>query len=951
MNTESDERLLRLAERLADGESLDWDELQRGDPDLAESFARFRELQALSSAYRSAAREEAKAMDEPTVPWSREPLFLWGEIEVLEEIGEGGFAKVYRAWDPSLESEVALKLSREDEPTTAIRIQRWFDEARRLAKVRHSNVVVIHGVDVRDGRAGFWTELIRGRNLEQILADDGPFGGAEAVLIGLDLCRALAAVHAAGLVHGDLKAKNVMREGSASADPRSGSGRIVLMDFGASSESSPPLSRSATFATPLVAAPEVLRGDPPSPRSDIYSLGVLLFRLLTHRHPVETTDEDVLNAKVQQGIRDSLRDQRSDLGAPLVAVVEKALASDPAHRFASAGEMERALSEVLTQVPDPRPIPSPRNVILRRVLIVAGAMAIAVAGEEIWRWLRPPAPPTNVPIHFTVGAPARKLLRTDPNNFAVSPDGQTLAFVAFDSTGQSLWVRGMGDYKAREIPNTRGAAFPFWSPDGRQIGFFSQAKMRRVRVAGGDPETICDAPSPHGGTWNRRGDIVFSPGNGSLYRVSASGGDPESVTTADRKAGASAHAWPTFLPDDEHFIYVARRIEPFLNDDPPRPGPWTSYVGSIRSRHSEPLLSANSAAMYAEPHHVIFIRNDVLLTQNFDLRALRVKGDPAPITDSPAPLSILGSKCGSVSVNGVLAWQSRGSFKSRLVWIDRQARRGRELAVVPERWFHPIISPDGSRAVLRRDEEDGGSLWLIDLERESLSRLASGSNTLDPGTWSPDGREILYSVRGPGGVCEVRRMAVDRPESDRLLYRSVAALQNAYGWTPDGRWALVQEMRKGSDFDLTLVPAEGGAPRPWLATPAGERRAEISPDGKWVLYLTTESGPPQACVRSFSDPSRKYLVSPVPLFYARWSREGREILLFGRDFRLRSVKVSSKGDLQLGTPQELFSVASDVRGLAATPDGERFLMLEPEEKTASEPSIQVNANWMAGLRP
>jgi Tol biopolymer transport system component len=299
----------------------------------------------------------------------------------------------------------------------------------------------------------------------------------------------------------------------------------------------------------------------------------------------------------------------------------------------------------------------------------------------------------------------------------------------------------------------------------------------------------------------------------------------------------------------------------------------------------------------------------------------------------------------------VLAWQSRGSFKTRLAWIDRQGRPIGNLAIQPDRWFRLIMSPDGSRAVLRKDEENGSSLWLLDLERESVSRLTSGPDAEDPGVWSPDGKEILYSLRGPGGVCDVRRMTVDQPETDRSFYRSSGFLQNAYGWSPDGRWVLIQDMRKESDFDLVLVSARDGATRPYLATPSAERRAVISPDGQWVLYLTNESGVPQACVRSFSAPAVERVVSPVPLFAALWSKHGREILLMGRDFRLRSVAVEGGKTLRLGTPQELFALPSDIRGLAPTPDGERFLILEPELRTSPEPAIEVSVNWMAGLQP
>jgi serine/threonine protein kinase/Tol biopolymer transport system component len=952
-----------LAELLADGGPVDWAELLRTEPDLAAAVARFRELQALSSAHETSARDGDTG---PTLASAREvPSFTWGAIQVFEKLGEGGFAEVYRAWDPTLERAVALKLSRSDAQQTAVGIQQWLDEARRLAKVRHPNVVVIHGVDVRDGRAGFWTDLIGGRTLEKVLKDQGRFGGAEAALVGLDLCRALAAVHAAGLVHGDLKASNVMREGSPGGSPRTGAGRVVLMDFGASGDSSPPVSRSAKFVTPLATAPEVMRGEPPSRQSDFYSLGVLLFRLVTGRHPIESSDPAELEAKIQYGLRTPLRDLRPDLGAALVAAVERALDPDPARRFASAGEMERALSEALSEERPSAAEASGREASVapsatgsaatlrkgvRPMPLGVGIIAVAVALVAIAWWIGSRTPTPHESIRFTITGPPGKLIRTDPNNFAISPDGSTLAFIAYDSTGQSLWVRRLGNYRPREIAGTRGSEWPFWSPDGKQVGFFSDGKMRRVGLDGGVPQVICDAPKPHGASWSRQGIIVFSPGDANLFRVPASGGTPDPVTTIDTTGGADAHAWPGFLPDGEHFTYIARRNDPYEKDDPPRAGLWTSYVGSIRSKRSQPLLEANSVAMYAPPHHVIYIRNGVLYAQNFDMRRLRVTDRPIPIADSPAPVTFIGSKCGSVSANGVLVWASGGDQKNQLAWIDRSGRRIRDFDVLPDRWSRATISPDGRRAILRKAEEDGGtSLWLLDLEGEALTQLVSGTNFNDFGAWSHDSKEILFSRRGREGVCEVHRMAVDPPESDTVVYRSDGQLQNAFGWSPDGRWMLVQEMRPGTNFDLLLVPARGGVPRTFAATRFAERRAQISPDGRWALYLTNESGSIQACVQSFPRPGRKHLVSPLPVFYATWCAKGREIVLVARDYRILSVPVEGGDELRLGTPHELFQATRDARWLAPAPDGQRFLLVEPDP-AIPERSIQVNVNWTAGLR-
>ena len=346
MSSGRDERLLRLAQGLADGRPIDWARLARENADLLTQVECLRQLEAIAVEHQQTAdRETARGSAARRSSNSPEPpLFTWGVIEVLGKLGRGGFAEVYRGWDRVLEREVALKLARTGR---GARIDRWLDEARRLARVRHPNVLVVHGADVWQGRAGFWTDLIHGRTLETVLRRQGPLGGAEATLIGLDLCRALASVHAAGLVHGDLKASNVMREGLRDRTSTNTAGRIVLMDFGASSEASPSHAGLAAFVTPLTCAPEVMRGERPSPSSDVYSLGVLLYRLVGGRYPIEPRDLADLKARIEVGQHTPLRDLRSDLGTAFVRAVEGALEPDPARRFTSVGQVEQALYAAL----------------------------------------------------------------------------------------------------------------------------------------------------------------------------------------------------------------------------------------------------------------------------------------------------------------------------------------------------------------------------------------------------------------------------------------------------------------------------------------------------------------------------------------------------------------------------------------------------------------------------
>jgi serine/threonine-protein kinase len=369
----------RLAVIVADGEPIDWDEALQSAADDEERrvIRQLRLVERVASVHRSDGSPAPSMHDSPTMtqapdePAQLEPLragATWGHLELRQRLGHGSFGDVYRAWDSRLDREVALKLLKTDESKGKAFASTAVAEGRLLAKLRHPNVVTVYGAEIRDGRVGFWMEYIRGRSLEQLLRDHGPLGAREAALIGVDLCRALAAVHGAGVVHRDVKAQNVMREEG---------GRILLTDFGAGIDlGATARDRASVSGTPLYMAPEVFRGEPVTQRSDIFSLGVLLYHLVTAAFPTEARSWEELREKHARGDAKLLRDRRPDLPEAFVAVVERALAHDPDQRFLTGGQMEHALSLALGTASGPAP---PVDVRRRPAFPVRGALVLAAA--------------------------------------------------------------------------------------------------------------------------------------------------------------------------------------------------------------------------------------------------------------------------------------------------------------------------------------------------------------------------------------------------------------------------------------------------------------------------------------------------------------------------------------------------------------------------------------------
>ena len=876
-----------------------------------------------------------------------------GPYPVAREIGRGGMGVVYLAEDPRLKRQVAIKVLPDAFALDPERLARFEREARLLAALTHPNIAGIYGLEEDQGRRFLVLEFVEGETLAEHQR-----GRGLAIEETLDICRqiasALEAAHEAGIVHRDLKPGNVKLTPA---------GEVKVLDFGlakgASSgpDSSPDLTHSPTLTqaatgvgvilgTAAYMSPEQARGKTVDRRTDIWSFGCVLFECLTGAQAFagETVSDTI--AMILQGEPDWSR-LPGKTPEKLRALLGRCLEKDARRRLRDIGDARIELEELLGARVSGSPRASaaqaavaatPRSRV-RALAAGIGLIAIGVvAGALLWRALAPQPPAA--PYRFILAGPAALQLGTDAAQNAISPDGHNVVFQASDSSGQnSLWLRPLASFEARPLRGTAGANLPFWSPDSRQIGFFSDGKLRRMRLSTGTTEVICDAPNGRGATWSGKGDIVFTPApGGPLYRVRVTGGTPAAVTALDTVAGETAHRWPQFLPDGEHFIYV---VLPAAKN-----GQYAAWIGSLHSLKRTPLMSANGCPVFAPPGDLVFQRGEALMAQRFDPGSRKLSGDPFSIGDAPAVTQFSGHPCVSASNDGVLAWQNAGSPDTRVVLADRAGHEARALGLPVDRWNQAFVSPDGQHAILQQGLASGDvNLWTADLSTEVANRItfSQGSNTI--GTYSPDGREILYTSTRNGDY-RIYRRAADGSGSDQPFPAPDAQFKYANDWSHDGKW--VAEMVNGDKdgWNLYLQPVDGGPARPWLATPFDEQYMQISPDDKWCLYSSNESGAPQVYVQSFPVPGHKRQLSKSGGIFGIWVDHGREIQIYRPDGALESVAVTPGLEPSYGTPRELFRPPNEWRWFVPLPDGQRFLVLK--QAVQSTPGISIDVNWRAG---
>jgi Tol biopolymer transport system component len=883
---------------------------------------------------------------------------------LIEKIGEGGMGVVWKATDSTLGREVAIKILPRDFALDEDRLARFDREARLLASLNHPNIAGIYGIHKDKDTHFLAMELIPGEDLSQRL-EQGLLPLEQALRTAREIATGLEAAHENGVIHRDLKPANV----KLTAD-----GRAKVLDFGLAKaadaaatasgdpSASPTMTSAGTHAglilgTASYMSPEQAAGQPIDRRSDIWSFGVVLYELLTGKRlfdgeTVSHTLAAVLTTEVD------LERLPKETPRQVRQLLRRCLERDPTRRLRDIGEARIILDDVKSGGGDePRPIaaaPASARTGKERFAWIAVVVTLLAALATVMLWPRsaPERPLVQSTLMPPVGwdfAPA--------SPFAVSPDGRQVAFVANPrpnnddaAAGSSgIWIRDLASTESRRLADADAESYPFWSPDGHWVGFYADGKLNKIEARGGPVVPICDATDGRGGTWNEAGTIVFQQAwSEALMKVPAGGGTPEPVTTLDKDRFDVAHRWPQFLPDGRHFLfYLVSTTNPVTSEHS------GIYVGSLDSGETRFLMKSESRGLYARGH-LLYRAGSTLMARPFDASALAFTGDPSPVaTDVPGgAISWGGAQFGASEADVLVHMRGIQASLSVLTWRDRD---GNILDTMGEAggYWEPGISHDGTRIAVGVGE-DAADIWIYDLERDARTRF-----TFDPADdrqplWSPDDSLLAFS-----SAKEAKGEIWVRPTSGQgeaeLLYSTDTNIVLT-DWSSDGRLIFFTYLELGDDgWDVWTLDMETSQAEPLLSGDFDQEMARLSPDGKWLAFVSDESGRSEVYVQDFPGADGRWMVSSDGgargAYGPVWREDGRELYYY-RGGSVLGVAVTPGAGFSFGTPQTLFGVtfkSGQGAGMAVTENGQRLLVNELPPVDPAKSGARMIQSWSAGL--
>jgi Tol biopolymer transport system component len=814
-----------------------------------------------------------------------------GSYRIVSKLGEGGMGEVYRATDAVLKRDVALKLLPAAWASNVDRLARLHREAELLASLNHPNIAAIYGIERADGVVALVMELVEGPTLADRVRE-GPLPLADALPIARQIADGLEAAHGRSIVHRDLKPANIKVRPD---------GTVKLLDFGlaksidgASGPAAPGTAETVTspalltevgtiLGTASYMAPEQAKGRPADTRSDVWAFGVITAEMTTGRRLFEAeTVAETISAVLT---RDPDLD---DVPLEVRRMVRACLVRDPRGRLRHIGDA-MTLVDTAPHAMAGRTTPRVRP----GVLVAGGLLVAAIVVAAVGWGLARERPAGALVTRFYVDAPPGAAFNYTYTAAAISPDGRQIVFRVATATGApALWLRPLDSFVGRRLVGTDGADFPFWSADGRSIGFFSAGKLERVDTSGGAPIVLCEAPDADstmtGGAWNQNGILLFGAPEG-IYRVSASGGTPALIAPISAAAGETGYGSPQFLPDGDRFLMFVR------SEDPARAG---YYVTSLSHPDRKTrVLDTQRKALFVsnaggESSYLLYLQNGNVLARPIDRRTLALTREPVVLASNVAlfPPGFQASFWSSASGN-LLAYRTDASDRPRFTWIDPGGNR-RVVSGTSDFYTHLRVSPDGSHAAMELADATGNmDVWTLDFARQTKTRQTFDPKPDRAPTWAPNGHEIAFSSARTG-VWQIFRKDLDTGQPEEQLTTGPRD-KIVPDWSGDGRYLVYIQLGTTTAEDIWALPMDGSRqPFPVLQTVAVESNPSLSPDGRWLAYESSQSGRPEIYVTRFPashEPvpvsAPRWQVSVQGGSRPRWSGDGRGLLYVSLDER------------------------------------------------------------------
>jgi eukaryotic-like serine/threonine-protein kinase len=880
-----------------------------------------------------------------------------GPYEIVALLGAGGMGEVYRARDTRLERTVAIKILPAQFSSDPVRKQRFEREAKAVSSLNHPHICTLHDVGSQDGISYLVMECVEGETLAKRL-EKGPLPLDQVLKFGTQIADALDTAHRNGVVHRDLKPGNIMLTPTGAK----------LLDFGlakpavplasvatltaAVTQSSPMTEQGAIVGTFQYMSPEQVEGKELDGRSDIFSVGAVLYEMVTGQRAFQGKSQLSVASAILEKEPAPISTIKPLAPPALDHTIRRCLTKEPERRWQSVGDVARELEWVAEGETEAaknglqarRKAPALVFAALPVFLVLLGVFGVvylrrpAPIGGTVRAAILPPEDAEFFALNIEGGAPA------------VSPDGKLLASSVRDKKGTvQLWVRAVDSPDARLLPGTKGAGHPFWSPDSRSIGFFAEGNLKRIDVDGTSLQTICGASSsPRGGSWSRDGVMLFAPSvAGPLLRVPANGGTPTTASELDAKHTESSHRWPQFLPDGKHYVFFLR------NFDREQTG---IYEGTLDSKEHHLVLRTGYRAVYVPPGYLLYMREQTLMAQTFDAQRSELRGEPVPLPDRVAFVSTNSDAMFSASDNGVLAYCPRLSAAMgwELAWYDRA---GKKLTSIGRDFFgQPAASPDGSKVAVAIYDKEWWTpdLWVLDLARGTKTRLTFGPGTAFNPVWEPDGQALIFgSVQN--GQKHIFRKSLTGSGVPEVILQTEGMIDSPGSICRDGHYlAYSRAESKKLKFGVWILPLIGDRkPFPLVEEQFDAIDPRISPDCKWVAYWSDEPGQAQIYITSFPDGKRRYQATTVGGENPRWRADSKELFFTLPDGNLAAVSVAEAGqELKLGSPHVLFmahGIANRLGPYDARFDGQRFIVSGSDEPISQAPLTLV-VNWDAGLK-